>query len=94
MADELAAKLNSVLSELKTVMQQRKDRIEELRAEIEDIEASNEDLEKQISTMLESFQEGAMKKRLRVTKDFDLVLAGVTAFAYVAFMVYYHFTFN
>jgi hypothetical protein len=35
-----------------------------------------------------------MKKRLRVTKDFDLVLAGVTAFAYVAFMVYYHFTFN
>jgi cell division protein FtsB len=55
MADELAAKLNSVLSELKTVMQQRKDRIEELRAEIEDIEASNEDLEKQISTMLENF---------------------------------------
>jgi hypothetical protein len=33
-------------------------------------------------------------KRLRATKDFELVLACVTAFAYVAFMVYYHFTFS
>ena len=91
MADDLTKKLESIILDLKKLMKERKDRIEELRAEIDEIEASNEDLEKQISTMLESFQESDIK---RGTNAFETALIIVFTIAGLALMAHHYFTFN
>ena len=49
---ELAARLNTVLSELRDLMHQRKDRIEELRNQVALIEQENDDLEKRIQELI------------------------------------------
>ena len=51
-AQQLASRLNTVLSELKNLMQQRKDRIEELRNQVAMIEQENDDLEKRIQELI------------------------------------------
>jgi len=51
-SENLAARLNTVLSELADLMQQRKDRIEELRNQVAMIEQENDDLEKRIQELI------------------------------------------
>jgi uncharacterized protein Yka (UPF0111/DUF47 family) len=51
-AQQLASRLNTVLSELKNLMHQRKDRIEELRNQVAIIEQENDDLEKRIQELI------------------------------------------
>ncbi len=51
-AQQLASRLNTVLSELKDLMHQRKDRIEELRNQVAIIEQENDDLEKRIQELI------------------------------------------